>query len=115
MGKDVRKKTAGGNEFVLVWVPADDTALGDAHYIDTSDYEVPTPEEIREVIREKRTVFKIGVFDQEGNFLNHLCTEHRYIGNIWLEHLTFKTRQNAEEYIEEHYTLSGYLWKVIEE
>lgn len=101
----------------MVWVPAEDTTLGDAHYIDTTDYEIPTPEEIRESLREKRITFKIGVFDKEGNFLNHLCTEHRYIGNIWLEHLEFKTRQDAENYIKEHEhnIPEAYLWKVIEE
>lgn len=114
MSKDVRKKI-GENEYVLAWVPAEDTTLGDAHYIDTTDYQIPTPKEIREVIREKRTVFKIGVFDQEGNFLNHLCTEHRYIGNIWLEPLEFKTQQDVENYIKEHYVQGKYLWKVIEE
>ena len=45
MGKDIRKKI-GKNEYVLVWVPAEDTTLGDAHYIDTTDYEIPTLAEI---------------------------------------------------------------------
>jgi hypothetical protein len=49
MGKDIRKKV-GENEYVLVWVPAEDTTLGDAHYIDTKDYEVPTLTELKQLL-----------------------------------------------------------------
>jgi hypothetical protein len=53
MGKGIRKKI-GEQEFVLVWVPAEDTTLGDAHYIDTTDYEIPTLAEItRKVAKEQ--------------------------------------------------------------
>ena len=52
MNKDVRKKI-WGNEYVLVWVPAEDNTLGGAHYIDTTDYQIPTPEEIRELLGSK--------------------------------------------------------------
>lgn len=55
MGKDIRKKIRE-NEYVLVWVPAEDTTLGDAHYIDTKDYEIPTLVEIRKLLRHERRV-----------------------------------------------------------
>jgi len=65
MGKDIRKKI-GKNEYVLVWVPAEDTTLGGAHYIDTTDYQIPTPEEIRESLRElqKLQQFKFDVEEE---------------------------------------------------
>lgn len=51
MVRGIRKKV-GEKEYVLVWVPAEDTTLGDAHYIDTTDYQIPTPEDVREHLRE---------------------------------------------------------------
>ena len=48
--KGIRKKI-GDKEYVLVWVPAEDTTLGDAHYIDTTDYEIPTLAGIRKLLQ----------------------------------------------------------------
>ena len=58
--------------------------------------------------------FKIAVLDKSGKFLNFLCEEHRYIGNIWLTHLQFRTRKQAEIHIKQHHSTPNYYWEVVE-
>ena len=45
-------------------------------------------------------MFKIAVINKKtGKRSNFLCTEHRYIGNIWYKHCTFKTAERAQTFI----------------